>query len=297
MLMANIKKKAGHLSIFNYTDYRKYLSDYYQEQKRSRKAFSYRFFARKAGINSVGLYKDVVEGRQNLGRALIMKFSAAIGHTKKEAEYFENMVFFNEARTAEERRLFFERMISNQSTQGRIIDSTRYEYYQKWYYSAVRALISIGRFGNDDKSCRKIAGILNPRIRPDKVKKALSVLERLEFITKDTEGFFVLAHPVITTGILQPEKNVAILNVVNFQKEVMELANGAFDTFGSEDINFSTLTLGISDSTKSLIKEELAAVRHRVASLAEKDVSPDRAYQLNMQFFPLSDTCEGGNDA
>jgi uncharacterized protein (TIGR02147 family) len=293
----SIKTRSSELSVFKYTDYRKYLSDYYLEQKRARKAFSYRFFARKAGINSVGLYKDVVEGRQNLGRALIIKFSVAIGHTKKEAEYFENMVFFNEARTAQERKLFFERMISTQSAQGRIIDETKYEYYQKWYYSAVRSLISIGRFKNDDRSCRKIAGILNPRIRPDKVKKALDVLKRLEFIAEDADGFFVLVDAVITTGVLQPEKNVAILNVVNFQKEVTVLANEAFDTFGPEDINLATLTLGISDSTKALIKEELAVVRNRIASLAEKDAAPDRVFQLNMQFFPLSDTYKGGDDA
>jgi uncharacterized protein (TIGR02147 family) len=291
-----MKTEPAQLSVFTYTDYRKYLFDYYREQKRMRKAFSYRFFARKAGINSVGLYKDVVEGRQNLGRALIMKFSAAIGHTKKEAEYFENMVFFNEARTSDERKLFFERMVSSQGAQSRIVDETKYEYYSKWYYSAVRALISIGRFKNDDKSCRKIAGILNPRIRPDKVKKALALLKRLEFITEDEDGFFVLSDAVITTGALSLEKNVTVLNVVNFQKEVMALATEAFDTFGSENINISTLTLGISDVTKVLIKEELAAFRNKIASLAEKDTTPNRVFQLNVQLFPLSDIFKGDND-
>lgn len=297
LLEMNMENQPSQPTVFDYTDYRKYLSDYYQVQKRTRKVFSYRFFSRKAGINSVGLYKDVVEGRQSLGRALVMKFSSAIGHTKKEAEYFENMVFFNEAKTADERKLFFERMIGGQNAQAKIIDDTRYEYYQKWYYSAVRSLISIGRFRNDEKNCRKIAGILNPRIRPEKVKKAFTVLKRLEFITEDTDGFFKLADSVITTGVLRPEKDVAILNVLNFQKEVMALANKAFDTFGSEDINLSTLTLGISDSTKTLIKEELTAIRNKIAALAEKDTAPDRVYQLNMQLFPLSDSIDRGNDA
>jgi len=81
-----MEKRSVKINIFDYTDYRKYLLDFYTDQKRSKKAFSYRFFARKAGINSVGLYKDVVEGRQNLGRALIFKFSTAMGHSKKEGE-------------------------------------------------------------------------------------------------------------------------------------------------------------------------------------------------------------------
>lgn len=292
-----MNKHKSKLLIFTYTDYRKYLSDFYLEQKKVNNAFSYRFFSRKAGINSVGLYRDVVEGRQKLGRALIMKFSTAIGHSRKEAEYFENMVLFNEAKTNEERKLFFERMISSQGLKGKIIDTTRYEYYQKWYYSAVRALVSIGRFRYDEKSFRKIAGILNPRIRPDKAKKALDVLTKLEFITEDSNGFFILTDTVITTGVLKPEKNVNILNIVNYQKEVMDLANGAVDTFKPENINLSTLTLAVSDKTKTIIKEELAAVRSKIASLAENDNKPDRVFQLNMQFFPLSDLCKGDDDA
>jgi uncharacterized protein (TIGR02147 family) len=292
-----MNKQTSKLSVYTYTDYRKYLYDYYCEQKQRIKAFSYRYFARNAGINSVGLYRDVVEGRQKLGRALIIKFSTAIGHSKKEAEYFESMVFFNEAKTADERKLFFERMLEHQSagTKSITVDETKYEYYQKWYYSAVRSLVSIGKFKNDDKNYRKIGSTLNPRIRPESVKKALKILTRLKFITEDGDGFLVLVDPVITTGILQPEKNVSILNIVNFQKEVTALANESLDRFGTEDINLSTLTLGISDSSGTLIKNELTAFRQKIAALAEKDSDPNRVYQLNMQFFPLSDRYEGKN--
>jgi uncharacterized protein (TIGR02147 family) len=286
-------KKTSTPSVFDYTDYRRYLADYYHERKRVSKAFSYRFFARKAGINSVGLYKDVVEGRQSLGRALIFKFSVAIGHTKKEAEYFENMVFFNEAASVEERTLFFERMMASQKTKTNIVEKTKYEYYQKWYYSAVRALIALGKFSGSDSDYRKIAAILNPRIRPDEAKKACSVLERLGFICRNEEGVFVLADAVITTGVLQPNANVTALNVINFQKEVMSLANESLDRFGPENINLSTLTLGISSGTVAEIKEELAGVRNRIAALAEKDAAADRVFQLNMQFFPLSDRYQG----
>lgn len=286
-----------NLSIFNYTDYRKYLFDFYKEQKQISKAFSYRYFARKAGFNSVGLYKDVVEGRQNLGRALIFKFSAAMGHAKKEAEYFESMVFFNEAQSVKERALFFGRMMACQKTKAKIVDITKYEYYQKWYYSAVRALVSMGKFRDDESNHKKIAGILNPRIRPDEVRKALGVLERLGFINKNNEGVFALTDAVITTGMLIPDAKVVALNVVNFQREVMGLANESLDRFGPEKINLSTLTLGVSAAAVTAIKDELAVVRSSIAALAEKDNAADRVYQLNIQFFPLSDNFQETSDA
>jgi len=285
---------AKSVNVFDYTDYRRYLADYYHERKLVSKAFSYRFFARKANINSVGLYKDVVEGRQRLGRALIFKFSSAIGHAKKEAEYFENMVFFNEAESVEERTMFFERMIACQKTKSHIVDATKYEYYQKWYYSALRSLIALAKFTDSENDHKKIAAILNPRIRPDEAKKAIGVLERLGFIQKNDEGVLVVADTVITTGIVKPDATITALNVINFQKEVTALANESIDRFGVELVNISTLTLGISEATVKAIKEELAGVRNKIAALAEKDNAADRVFQLNMQFFPLSGSCRDG---
>ncbi len=283
-------------SVFDYTDYRRYLADYYRESKRVIKAFSYRYFTKKAGINSVGLYKDIVEGRQKLGRAFIYKFSSAMNHSKKEAEYFENMVFFNESTSADERTLYFERMISCQKTSATNIDVTKYEYYSKWYYSAIRALISLGRFSDNEKCYKKIGSILNPRIQPDEVKNALLLLDRLGFISKDKNEIFTLTDPSITTGVLKPHTNVLLMNVVNFQKEVMALANESIDRFGIDRINLSTLTLGISEATVNVVKEELAVLRNKIATLAKNDSSADRVYQLNMQFFPMSDPLKKEDD-
>jgi uncharacterized protein (TIGR02147 family) len=289
-----MEKKRGGINIFDYTDYRKYLSDFYQEQKQKRASFSYRYFARKAGINSVGLYKDVVEGRQNLGRALIFKFSAAIGHARKEAEYFENMVYFNEAKSADERMMFFERMVAGQGSRAKMIETSKYEYYHTWYYSAVRALLSCRKFKNDPADHKVIAKTLNPPIRPDQAKKAVTVLERFGFISRDKEGFYIVIDSAITTGIVKPDRNVAALNVVNFQKEMMKLAQGAFDRFGSEKLSMSTLTLGISEKTALEIKDDLAALRSKIAGMAQKDTAADRIFQLNIQLFPVSDKCGGG---
>jgi uncharacterized protein (TIGR02147 family) len=287
-----MEKRSSRVNIFDYTDYRKYLLDFYTEQKQTKKAFSYRYFARKAGINSVGLYKDVVEGRQNLGRALIFKFSTAIGLSKKESEYFENMVYLNEARTVEERKIFFERMMASQSTRARIIETAKYEYYLKWFYSAVRALVAIQKLKDKPEDFQKIAKTLNPEILPGQAKKAIRILEKLGLIGRDEVGFYSLIDQVISTGSLKPDKNIATLNVVNFQKEMMKLAQGAFDRFTSDKMNMSTMTLGISEKTLAQIKDELAAVRNKIAGLAENDVSADRIFQLNIQLFPMSNKTE-----
>ena len=175
-------------------------------------------------------------------------------------------------------------------------DSTKYEYYNKWYYSAIRALVNIGNFRDDEANYKKIAGILDPRIQPDEAKRALALLERLDLVEINEDGYFFIPDTAITTGDLKPNTNVTLLNVINFQKEVMALANESIDRFGIEHINLSTLTLGISKATVTAIKEELAVLRNKIVMLAGKDRAADRVFQLNMQFFPMSDPHGNGVD-
>lgn len=273
------------IRVFDYTDYRKYLMDYYQEQKGVSRAFSYRFFARKAGINSVGLYKDVVEGRQGLGQMLVVKFSSAIGHGEREADYFRNMVLFGEASSPAERKLYFRKMMSSYDSKAFRVDGAQFEFYSKWYYSAVRALLSYYAFRGDYAA---LGRALNPPILPSQARKAIRVLEKLGLVAKDKDGFQRPADPVITSGANRADRNVQSLNIVNFQKAMLRMAAQAYDRGDYHNLEMSTLTLSFSKDTFLAVKKEIAELRRRIAGLAEKDDRPDRVYQMSYNLFPLS---------
>jgi uncharacterized protein (TIGR02147 family) len=273
------------ISVFDYTDHRKYLLDYYKDQKAEKRTFSYRFFSNKAGINSVGLYKDVVEGRQSLGRALVVKFSKALGHAKREAEYFENMVFFNEAKSIDDRKLYFERMLACCDINAKTIDASRCEYYSHWYYSALRAVLSYTRFKDD---YAMLANSVNPPIKPEEARKAVEVLERLSFIKKDENGYYCLSDALITTGRLTDHLSVQTMNVMGFQRVMVDMGKEAYDRFPTDRLDMSSLTLSLSETTLKEMKEEIAAFRRALLRKAENDKAPDRVYQLNYQLFPLS---------
>ena len=89
------------LEIYDYSDYRQFLKDYYESHKAVNPNFSFRYLAQKAGINSSGYYKLVIDGKRNLTRATILKTCAALKLDDREAEYFENLVLFNHARVVE----------------------------------------------------------------------------------------------------------------------------------------------------------------------------------------------------
>jgi uncharacterized protein (TIGR02147 family) len=275
----------NRISVFDYTDYRKYLADYYVVQKSVNPAFSYRYFARRAGINSSGFYKELIDGKRSLSRALILKFSGAIKHTKKEAEYFENMVYFSEAVSVEERKLYFNKMMSSYESKAYRLLGEQYEYFSRWYYIVIRELISFVRFKDD---FRGLARMLNPPIREDQARKAIYILEKLNLIKKNKEGWYTSTSPVITTGYPTDDTKVNLLNVINFQKEMLKMAYETYDRHPIKKVDMSTLTLSVSEQTFLAMKEEIANFRKKLLSMAEKDEHPDRIYQLCHYFYPMT---------
>lgn len=273
-----MKKK---ISVFDYTDYRQYLADYYEEQKLLKPdVFSYRYFAKKAGYNSSGMYKDIVNKRTNIKPGFIMKLSKAIGHTTNEEEYFECMIYFNQAESIEEKNKYFERMMRFYNSKACIIDKKQYEFYSKWYYSAVRDLLSIGNFADDYIA---IARSLNPKIRTDQAKKSIQLLCKLGLIEKNSQGYYKAVNQIISSG-----DEIASLHMKIFQSEMIALAREALDRHPVHLRNISTVTFSISKKDIARVNAEIDACRKRILRIVEKSENEDRLYQLNLQLFPLS---------
>lgn len=268
------------VSIYDYTDYRQFLHDYYDEQKARNPAFSYRYFAQKAGFNSSGLYKDIVDGRTGITRSLILRFALAMKLSSRQQEYFEMLVYFNEAKTVDEKKLYFERMMKFRNSKAFKVDKNQYEYYSKWYYIAVRELFSIGNFKDDYAD---IARSLNPAIRKDEAEKAVAVLKKLGLIRKNSNGCYKVVDKILTSG-----SEVKSLIIANFQKTMMEIAKEAIDRHPSRHRDISTITFSVSGKTYDDIKAELIACRKRILSMVERSENEDSVCQLNMQLFPLT---------
>jgi uncharacterized protein (TIGR02147 family) len=289
--MSNLQQNS--VSVFDYTDYRKYLSDYYNFQKKKSQAFSYRYFAQRAGVTSSGLYKEIIDHKRGLSRSLIVKFSEALKHNKREMEYFESMVLFGDAKTIEERKLYFTRMMAAHDSKAYKLHADQYEYFSEWYFVAIRELLAYYPFKGDYAA---LANALNPAIRPDQAKKAIAVLCKLGFVQKDKSGFYTRKDPIITTGYPEEDPAVKLVSLVNFQKAMHKLAEQPLNRIGNDNKNrlalknldMSCLTLSISHETFKTMKSEIASFRKKLLSMAEKDENPDRLYQVNYQFFPLT---------
>ena len=267
-------------SVFQYTSYRDFLHDYYEERKLA-EGYTYRDFAHDTGMNSSSWLLHLIKGVKNLSEESALKIAQALKLKKREVDYFMLLVKFTQARKSDDKDAAFQEMIALKKKLRLIkISEAQYEYYTRWYYPVVRSLVSKVDFGDD---FAKLARHLVPAITPAEARKSITLLKRLGFIKKDEEGKWAQSEAVISTGT-----EVSSLCVVNYHKQVSKLASNAFDNIPKEQRDISALTLGISKVDFERIRLRIQDFRREIVEIARSSEGADRVYQLNFQLFPVS---------
>jgi uncharacterized protein (TIGR02147 family) len=271
--------------IFTYTDYRKLLADYYEEHKKNNPGFSYQVFAEKAEFPNRGFLYNVITGLKNLSKSSAVKLSQAMKLTSVEADYFENLVSWNQAKNLRERNYYFEKINAIKCrkpgvTLVRELRKDQHEFYSKWYLSAIRSLIDMHPFTDD---YAWLAKTCYPPIKPLEAKKAVKLLEKLGLIKKGADAIYEISDKTITAS-----HEIVQQGYLNFQRQTAGLGLKAIEELPKEKRNVSGLTMGISCATYDKICAEIKIFQTKLQMMVEQDESADNVYQLNFQFFPIS---------
>ena len=274
------------LSIFEYLDYREFLRDFYREQKAKHFYFSFRYISQKTKIDPAHIAR-VFQCKRHLSEKSLAAFVALCKFNEEERRYFDRLVSFNLARTDRLASQAFESLLSLSNVKSLTLCSEQYGFYTKWYYTAVRALIAIGRFTTKDGS--RIAKTVSPRITAEQAREAIRLLLRLHLISEGADGILSVTEEHITTG---PQWRS--LAVKAFQSETLRLAQESLDRHAKERRDISTVTVGIKRSRMDEIRQRIAEFRKSIIRCAEEDRDPDDVYQFNIQLFPLTNASEEG---
>jgi uncharacterized protein (TIGR02147 family) len=270
------------INIFKYQDYRTYLSDYYREQKENLKYFSYRTFSQKAGIRSSSFLHHVIDGKKNLTKNSIVKVSKAVGHNRTESEYFENLVFFNQAKSITEKTHYYTRLVEARCPiEIENIGIERYEYYAKWYHSVIREIVTFFDFQDDYK---RLANFVVPPITVSQAKQSIQLLLSLEFIRKDEQGRYHQTNEFIKT---RPNPT-RVFAIQRFQMDMLEVAIKAYDVIPLKDrISIST-TFSIHKDMFEMFKSRIREIQQEFMEKSWSSYKPDQVYQLTVNLFPVS---------
>jgi len=273
------------INIFEYTDYRKFLADYYNEQKAGSSTFSYKSFSNKAGFPNKGYIYNIICGRKNLSKSSIVQLCKALELSGPALDYFEALVFFNQSKNLNERNHYYSKLSSVRSngkpaTRARQLRKDQYEFYSQWYHVIIRSLIGMHEIKDDYE---RLARMVQPRILPRQAKQSVQLLARLGLIAQQKNGVWKIADKSITTG-----DEVKGVGVQNFHLACMRLAERAIQQLPREKRNITGLTLGISKKTYDCICEEIQRFQSRIMEMADNDDNADRVYQFNFHLFPAS---------
>jgi len=268
-----------------YIDYRKFLRDYYSEQKNRTRYFSYRYFAKMAGINSPGFIKDVFEGKRNLTASATEKFASALGLTKKDTTFFRHLVMFNQAKSAEEKQEHYRVIVSMMNLVHEYeLSADQYSYFDNWYTCVIRELVCIYDFKGN---YALLGAMVRPQIKANQAREAVALLERLKMIIQQKEGTYIQSDPALTSG---HEGSAMILQARRaFNRTMIEHALASMETLPVSARNVSGITMALSESGYRVMLTELAAFKERIVTIANQDKDYSGVYQVNFQIFPVSE--------
>jgi uncharacterized protein (TIGR02147 family) len=269
-------------SVFDYSNYREFIKDYYKQHKTNNPSFSYRYLSQKAGINSAPFYKFIIEGKRNLTKGTILRTCVALRLNDREAEYFENLVFFNQAKTVAEKNHFFERLVEKQRHRSVTkIREDQFEYFSEWYHCIVRELACMLDFKDD---FAKLAKCLHPAITPREAAKSVKLLLSMGFLKK-VNGRYHQTEPLLSTGY-----GLTSHQIINFQIMMLHKAVEAFDRCKQNERLTSATTIAVSHPTFEKMVEKLRSMRAELMDMARNDAHADSVYELTINLFPMTVT-------
>ena len=269
--------------IVEYTDYRKFIQDYYDERKRS-SAFTWREFARDAGFTSPVYLKYVCEGKKNLSIGVAGSVANAMGLAGFENTYFVLMVSYAHAKSdAAKRAAFEERCALAHAHKVRVLGNEEFDYFKSWKNPVLRELAP----HMPGAKPLEMAHACKQDISAAEVSKTLDFLVKAGLLKKDRNGNYRQTEKSVSMG---PVDAVPVA-AREMQRQMGEFAVKALDLPLSER-DMSGVTIGLTRQAYEKIRKEIAEFRRRIVAIATEDDETEQVYRMNLQLFPLSERLE-----
>ena len=265
--------------VFRYRDYRAFLRAFYARNKQN--GFSLRAFSKRARLRSSNYLKLVMDGERNLTADMAARFAEACGLRGQAADYFCELVAFNQARSTAERERIYARLsrFKRYRTVHKL-DRAQEAYHSRWYIPVVRELVACKDF---DADARAIARRLLPKIAPREAEQAVATLLELGLLERDAGGALSQADPLVET----PEGPLGH-HVVSFHRAMLERAAEALDRVPREEREVASLTLCLSEARMQELKSQLERFRAELLQSYQADEQSTRVVQVNLQMFPVT---------
>lgn len=270
------------INIYEYSDYRKFLQDFYELEKSLDPTFSYRVFAAAVNIDASLLVK-ILQGKRHISSKSIEAFVQFFRFKEGKAEYFNELVAYGKAKTDEQVRQHFEALQKMRPAACRELDDARYRYFQQWYYPMIRSALDVFDYRGENHAAALGESCI-PKLSATQVQNAVDALLQLGLASPRKDG-----RIVPTDAHIKTKEHWLSASISEYQKSIAELAHRSIAETPKEERDISTLTMALDSSQIQKIRDILAEARKAIVNVANSMPAPicDSVYQLNFQLFPM----------
>lgn len=266
--------------LFSYDDYRRFLQDYFEEQKNLSTAFSHRFFAAKAGFKTSSYCLNVIRGRFKLTRKSAEKIAGALGLGSLQEAFFLALVEFNQAEQINKRDSAWEQiLLIKRQAEFTHLTNREQTYFSKWYHPIVRELI-VNSTWNEDY--RALARMVVPHITVNEARDAVKNLMELGLV-KLVDGRYV------ETSLMVDASDVSPIALRQIRRDYIQHALRAVECVPREEYYSAFTTLAMSEKSFKYVVDVMKDARKKIMAKIANDNDVERVYEMMFMTFPMSE--------
>jgi uncharacterized protein (TIGR02147 family) len=265
--------------VIDYLDYRSFLKDHFKHLKEVNPAFSMRAFARapSLGISSSSFMTNLLQGKRNLTQHLRLKFSKALKLEAHEAEYFDFLVQFNQAKSLEEKNYFFSHLSKHRGSRAKLLAEHQYKYFSKWYHTVIWNYFGLEKA---EREPSRIVKHLSGNLTLEQVEESIALLLEMGLIKKMANGYAVSDRHLVSQNLFMGPLARA------YHKEFQRLAGEAMEQFPPERRLYNVIAFSVSDKGLAAIRQRVASFTQEVREIIDRDEGMNQVNVLNIQLFP-----------
>lgn len=268
--------------VYAYSDFRVYLSDWFEAEKARRGKYTKADVSRALGLPNTRNYFSAVLGGKELSDTFLERMVALLALPNDEAKYFRALVRFQQANTPEEREEALERLVVLNRSPRRVLEPDRMEYFRHWWHGAIRALLDTGDYGDEPD---RIAKSLVPSITPGQARDSLALLAGLGLIRRRGKGPWKPTDQAVST----PD-NLRDELVLGLQMEQLDLVRKSLLRRKAPRRMVATNIVSVSADGFRHLLERMEKTRSELRSIVHKDSLPaERVCQVVLALVPLTE--------
>ncbi len=272
------------VTVFNYETFASYFAAYIEDQKKTKRNFSYRFLCRKTGIKSPALLTWLATGKRLPTPDILEKLNDAFNWRPDEYAYAQSLVSFERSKSDSDRMLHLKKMREIAPAKNlTILEKAATDIFLKWHIATILEMTHLKDFKLDTQW---ISERLGGKISPAEVQSALNVLTKTGLMVEDAEKGLRREGKSLRT-----RDNIPIYAVRGWHSEMMKLAQRAVHLQEPAERFFSGVTMTIDEARMPEAQALLAEFRERFVTLVQTDQG-NETYHFAVQFFRL--TKKGG---